>query len=63
LHNWIAGWSHLAGFLPLYLFRVPREEQMMREQFGKAYQAYMAETGRVIPRFTRKQYIKQKTEQ
>ena len=50
LQNWIAGWSHLVAFLPLYILRVPREEQMMREQFGKAYQSYMSRTGRVIPR-------------
>ena len=61
LHNWIAGWSHLVAFLPLYILRVPREEQMMREQFGEAYQAYMAETGRVIPRFIRKQSLQQRT--
>lgn len=49
LHNWIAGWSHLISFLPLYFLRVPREEQMMRDQFGEEYQSYMNRTGRIIP--------------
>lgn len=61
LHNWIAGWSHLVGFLPLYFLRVPREEQMMREQFGEAYQSYMSKTGRVIPRLFGKQSLQQRT--
>lgn len=61
LHNWLAGWSHLVAFLPLYFLRVPREEQMMREQFGEAYQSYMERTGRVIPRWFRKQSLKQRT--
>lgn len=51
LQNWIAGLSGLAGFLPLYLLRVPREEQMLLEHFGEAYRSYMIQTGRVIPRF------------
>jgi protein-S-isoprenylcysteine O-methyltransferase Ste14 len=50
LPNWIAGWSSLATFLPLYLSRVPNEERMMLEQFGDAYRAYMERTGRVLPR-------------
>lgn len=50
LHNWIAGWSYLVCFGLLYFVRVPREERMMLEQFGHAYQAYLARTGRVIPR-------------
>lgn len=49
LQNWISGWASLVLFLPLYLLRVPREEQMMLEQFGEAYRAYMDRTGRVIP--------------
>ena len=50
LQNWIAGWAGLALFLPLYLSRVPREEQMMLDRFGGAYHAYMDRTGRVVPR-------------
>lgn len=51
LQNWIAGWSGLVSFMPLYLLRVPREEQMMLDEFGEAYRAYMSRTGGVIPRF------------
>jgi protein-S-isoprenylcysteine O-methyltransferase Ste14 len=53
LQNWIAGLGGLVGFLPMYLLRVPREEQMMLEHFGEAYRLYMSRTGRVIPRFWR----------
>lgn len=51
LHNWIAGFAGIVGFLPVYLTRVPREEQMMVEQFGDAYRAYKQRVGGVIPRF------------
>lgn len=30
--------------------RVPREEQMMLEQFGEQYRAYMERTGRIFPK-------------
>ena len=50
LRNWIAGWAGLALFAPLYLLRVPREEQMMLDEFGEAYRSYMGRTGRVFPR-------------
>ena len=50
LHNWIAGPALLVFFLPLYILRVPREEQMMLEHFGDEYRAYIKRTGRVVPR-------------
>ena len=50
LWNGIAGPSGLVAFGLLYFSRVPREEQMMLEQFGAAYRAYMQRTGRIIPR-------------
>ncbi len=37
--------------IPAFLARVPREEQMMIEQFGKDYQAYMRNTGRFLPKW------------
>ena len=49
LHNFIAGPSALVLFAPLYFVRVPREETMMLQHFGKAYAAYMARTRRVLP--------------
>jgi protein-S-isoprenylcysteine O-methyltransferase Ste14 len=51
LQNWIAGLSGLAGFFPLYVLRVPREERMMLEHFGEEYNKYMKSTGRIIPRY------------
>jgi protein-S-isoprenylcysteine O-methyltransferase Ste14 len=49
LQNWIAGWASLVLFLPMYILRVPREEQLMLERFGEAYRVYMNRTGRIIP--------------
>jgi protein-S-isoprenylcysteine O-methyltransferase Ste14 len=53
LPNWIAGPGGLITFLLLYIVRIPREEQMMREHFGDAYRAYAAQTGRIVPRLRR----------
>lgn len=50
VHNWIAGPAFLAGFVPLYLYRAPREERMMLELFRNEYRLYMEKTGRIIPR-------------
>jgi protein-S-isoprenylcysteine O-methyltransferase Ste14 len=50
LQNWVAGWASLILFLPMYILRVPREEQMMLEQFGEEYRVYMNQTGRISPR-------------
>lgn len=53
LGNWIAGPACLVLFLPVFVVRVPREEQMMLNQFGEEYRAYMRSTGGVIPRLSR----------
>jgi len=53
LHNWIVGLAGLAGFLPNYLWRVPREEQMLLERFGDVFTSYKNSTGRVFPRLNR----------
>ncbi len=49
VHNWIYGLSYIVSFLPMYLLRIPQEEQMMLDTFGEQYQEYIARTGRVIP--------------
>jgi protein-S-isoprenylcysteine O-methyltransferase Ste14 len=49
LPNWFAGFAGLVGFGVLFFGRVAREEQMMLENFGDDYRAYMARTCRVIP--------------
>ena len=50
LHNWIAGLAGFVIFLPMYLVRVPNEEQMMLDHFGNRYQGYCQRTGRLLPR-------------
>jgi hypothetical protein len=35
--------------LAFYFIRVPPEDQLMREDFGEAYTAYAARTGRILP--------------
>ncbi len=50
LANWMAGWAFLVLSIPLYLIRIPKEEQMMLEQFDDQYRVYMSRTGRLIPR-------------
>ncbi len=54
LENWLAGWLFLVGFIPVYLVRAPKEEQMMLEHFGDEYRKYINRTGRMIPNFTGK---------
>jgi protein-S-isoprenylcysteine O-methyltransferase Ste14 len=49
--NWVAGPCGLAGAALLVAMRIGPEEAMMRERFGREYDAYMAGTGRVLPRF------------
>jgi protein-S-isoprenylcysteine O-methyltransferase Ste14 len=50
LPNWVAGFSGIAGFGTLYLFRVRREEQMMLDAFGSRYAEYAERTGRIFPK-------------
>ena len=53
LQNWLAGLGGLLSFIPIYLMRVPREEQMMIDHFGDQYRDYMRKTGRFFPRLSR----------
>jgi protein-S-isoprenylcysteine O-methyltransferase Ste14 len=50
LENWLAGWSAFAAFAIMYFVRIPQEERMMGEFFGREYSDYMLRTGRLFPR-------------
>ena len=47
--NWIAGPSYAVAMALLFAFRLGPEERMMREEFGKDYEAYMERTKRLVP--------------
>ena len=47
--NWIAGPSYAVAMSLLFAFRLGPEERMMREEFGKDYEDYMARTKRLVP--------------
>ena len=49
LNNYIAGLSGLVCFGLLYFLRVKKEERMMLQEFGKAYEDYVKRTKRIIP--------------
>lgn len=51
VQNWIAGWLNLVVFIFFYFLRVKAEEQLMIEQFGDDYRAYMQKVGAVLPKF------------
>ncbi len=46
LQNAIAGPAFLVASLPLYAARIPREEEMMLDQFGDEYRRHAERTGR-----------------
>jgi protein-S-isoprenylcysteine O-methyltransferase Ste14 len=50
LTNAVAGWSGLIAVALLWGIRVPKEEAMMRAEFGKEYEQYCFQTGRILPR-------------
>ena len=49
LPNWVAGPAYIVAFGTLLALRIGPEERMMREEFGKDYEAYMARTRRLVP--------------
>ncbi len=50
LQNYIAGFSTLVINIIMYFIRIPKEEQMMIDQFGEEYREYMKQTGRLFPK-------------
>jgi len=57
ISNLFAGFSGLVVMAILYLVRVPKEEKMMQDTFGEEYTSYMKQTGRVFPKFIRKEHF------
>jgi len=51
LENWLAGWIFIVSFIPTYLVRASKEEQMMLDNFGEEYREYISRTARIIPNF------------
>ncbi|MBN1138961.1 MAG: isoprenylcysteine carboxylmethyltransferase family protein [Anaerolineae bacterium] len=51
--NWAVGVPLIVALPAIVASRVGNEERMMVEQFGADYRAYMARTGRFLPRLTR----------
>ena len=49
IHNWIGGALVIPAFAAMWFIRVPREEALMRERFGREYDSYCAETRRLLP--------------
>lgn len=49
--NWIVGLFGVITWSTLYFIRVPKEEEMMEEEFGEEYREYKKETGRIFPKF------------
>ncbi|WP_374532134.1 protein-S-isoprenylcysteine O-methyltransferase [Phenylobacterium sp.] len=49
IQNWIGGFAVIPAFAAMWFIRVPREEAMMRERFGAAWDAYVARSGRLAP--------------
>jgi protein-S-isoprenylcysteine O-methyltransferase Ste14 len=47
--NWFLGLTWIGGLTLLMAARVPREEAMLVEAFGAAYEDYMGRTGRFLP--------------
>jgi len=50
--NWIVAASNIVAVTSMYLARVRDEEQMLIDQFGDEYRAYMRRTGRLIPKLS-----------
>ena len=49
--NWLLGMLPFITFLGVYYIRIPSEEKMMQNLFGKQYDDYSKKTNRIIPFF------------
>jgi protein-S-isoprenylcysteine O-methyltransferase Ste14 len=50
LWNWVAGFSMLVFTIPLLVYRLPREEEMMAAEFGSEYAEYQQHSGAIFPK-------------
>ena len=50
LPNWAAGLAGIITFIPIYIIRIPIEEQMMLDTFKEEYKIYTFKTPKIIPR-------------
>ncbi len=48
--NWFIGMTWISGLTAIVLFRVGKEEAMLRIRFGGSYSSYMKDTGCLLPR-------------
>lgn len=48
--NWFIGVSWLVVFILFLVFRIPKEEKVLLEEFGELYQDYMKTNGRLFPK-------------
>jgi protein-S-isoprenylcysteine O-methyltransferase Ste14 len=48
--NWIVAVANVGAVAAMYLARVADEEQMLIDQFGDEYRAYVRRTGRLLPK-------------
>ncbi|TGL64611.1 protein-S-isoprenylcysteine O-methyltransferase [Leptospira sarikeiensis] len=51
IQNWIGGVSVILAFAFMYFLRVPKEEEMMKTEFGSEYEEYRNRTGKIWPKF------------
>ena len=50
LNNWVAGPIGIIGFTLLYFSRINKEEEMLLDHFGQAYENYSQIVGRLMPK-------------
>jgi protein-S-isoprenylcysteine O-methyltransferase Ste14 len=47
--HFVAGFAAMLSLIPLFIYRLPREEKMMSQHFGQSYLEYKNKTRRIIP--------------
>ena len=50
--NWFIGASWFASLILFLVFRIPKEEEALLDEFGELYQNYMNKKGRVFPKIS-----------